>query len=487
MIDFLLNGERVQTQEPQGLLLLDFLRLRRRLTGTKEGCKEGDCGACTVLLGQLQDGHVRYRSVTSCLVPLGEAHGKHVVTVEGVNVKGLNPVQAAMVDHGGSQCGFCTPGFIVSMCGHVLGCPKEDLSVDGFKHAVGGNLCRCTGYGSIVRASTQLVEQFGPGGQWEGVWMSPDRVSALVDEGLFPSHFAKAASVLAEIEPYQTPARNGHAPVFIAGGTDLYVQRGEELPGSSVRVLNHETGMSYVRQDGDTVHVGGLTTFEEFAEAIEGMLPEIRQAMFIIASLQIRNRASLSGNIINASPIGDMTNYMLALGGELTLEDPQGARRTVPMKRFFLGYKKLDKAPEELLVEITFPAVVDGEHVSFEKVSKRVCLDIATVNSAARLRVNPESGVVERAWISVGGVAATPLLLERTGALLEGRVLTSALVSDALNMVQEEISPISDVRGSAQYKRLLARQLVLGHFLKLYPQRVQVDQLITPQNRGANA
>lgn len=485
MITFLLNSQLIQTDESAGRLLLDFLRDHLRLTGTKEGCKEGDCGACTILCGQLGPDGLTYRSMTSCLMPLAEAHGRHIVTVEGLNIDGLNPVQHAMVERGGSQCGFCTPGFIVSMSGYILQAPGAP-SVDGLKHAVSGNLCRCTGYASIIRASEDLVEMFTEGGEHEHVWNSPDRVGALIDAGMIPEHFGAAADTLAKIEPLNVKTDPG--AVFIAGGTDLYVQRGEELPERAVRVLAHEDGLHYVRRDADTIRVGALTTFEQFAQApeIRQMFPDIDETMYLIASLQVRNRASLGGNIINASPIGDMTGFLLSLGTTLTLEAPDGARREVAMRDFFLGYKTLDKAPEELLVELAFPAISPSERANFEKVSKRICLDIATVNSAGRFEVDA-MGLIKRAWISVGGVAATPLFLEKTRDLLEGSVLTTELVLDALEVVDQEVAPISDVRGSADYKRLLARQLVLAHFIELFPGNLNISALLTPQdqNRGA--
>ena len=166
-IHFWLNNQEVTTKEPPGRLVLDYLRQKERLVGTKEGCKEGDCGACMVLIGELSGNQVEYKPVTSCLMPVGELHGKHLVTIEGLNLEKLTPVQQAIVDEGGSQCGFCTPGIVVSLTGYLMQ-PWGELNAEGIKYALGGNLCRCTGYASLMRAGSRLLKQFGNGAARNG-------------------------------------------------------------------------------------------------------------------------------------------------------------------------------------------------------------------------------------------------------------------------------------------------------------------------------
>jgi xanthine dehydrogenase small subunit len=481
-IEFWINDHRVETSASEGLLLLDFLRNNRRLVGTKEGCKEGDCGACTVLVGERDGDRVRYEAVTSCLVPLGEMHGKHVVSVEGLNLaqRRLNPVQQALVERGGSQCGFCTPGFVVSMCWYMMRGSGEP-SLDGFKRAFSGNLCRCTGYASIFRASEDLVEAFGPQGQWSSIWNAEDRVAALADAGLIPAYFKQMSERLATIAPIEEAQsdRIEESEFFVAGGTDLYVQRGEEIPRTTVKILNRHPEMKGIRVKDGRFYVGALTTFEEFGrdEHVRALIPRIDDYLFLIASLQLRNRATLSGNIINASPIGDMTSLMLALNTDLVFFEGD-TERTVPMKQFFLGYKTMDKRPNEIMTELIFPTGTANTRVHFEKISKRKCLDIATVNSSIRIDAT-DTGLIEDVTITLGGVAAVPLWLEKTAAFLTGKAITTETIAEALEMVQTEISPISDVRGSADYKRLLARQLVLAHFIELYPDRIALEDFVS--------
>ncbi len=480
-VSFLLNGKRIDTDAAPGLLLLDYLRNHIRLVGTKEGCKEGDCGACSVLVGELDGDRVKYRPMTSCLIPLGELHGRHVVTVEGVADRGkLNPAQAAMVNTGGSQCGFCTPGFIVSMTWYLLDENKTSPDMEGFKRAISGNLCRCTGYGSILRAGQALIDDFADGGQHHHIWEADDRAVALAEAGLIPGYFGTAADELAAIEPQEAGhSADGAQPDFIiGGGTDLYVQQGEHIPTSKVALLNRYPEMRGIRRAGDVLAIGSLTTFEEFAEndVVRGFMPDVDHYMWLIASLHLRNRATLAGNIINASPIGDMTAILLALDSELVMRFGDD-ERSVPLKNFFKDYKQYDKEPHEIVTEIRMPIPVRGTVVNFEKVSKRKALDIASANAAAKMRLGADGVTVAEFSATAGGVAPIPLWLKKTGKFVVGKKLDSQLVRDAIDVAMTEVAPISDVRGSAEYKRLLTRQFLLAHFLKLADGKISLKEV----------
>ena len=480
-IHFLLNDRTVTTAEPPGLLVLDWLRRRARQTGTKEGCKEGDCGACAVLIGELSpavggtgDGTVSYRPVTSCLMPLGELEGKHLVTIEGLNTATLTPVQQAIVDEGASQCGFCTPGIVVSMTGMLMG-EGERLDRRAVKTALSGHLCRCTGYRSLKAAGDTVCRALG----------ERTGIDALVADGVLPDYFRGVGKRLRELRELHARDQQAALPApgadfRIAGGTDLYVQKGEDLPEARLDVLNLFPHMKGIERANGNLRIGALVTFEEFARdpEVRRRIPEIADYMFLIASLQIRHRATLGGNVVNASPIGDMTVLLLALDARLVLEEaasrPGGTtarqRRTVPIRSFYRGYKRLDKKRGEVLTEILLPGLAAGTRVSWEKVSKRKCLDIASVNSAIAVRA--AGGVVEDARLAVGGVAPIPLELKASREVLLGRPIDRRAVEDALAAAQREISPISDVRGSADYKRLLTRQLLIAHFTRLFPDRL---------------
>ena len=391
-IQFILNDEDVTTDVAPGTLALDYAREHCQLNGTKSGCKEGDCGACTVIVGELDaKGKLRYLPMTSCLLPIGELHGKHLVTIEGLNMKNLSPVQQAMVDCGGSQCGYCTPGFVVAMTAGLME-PKLPLNEKGALHAISGNLCRCTGYRSIKAAGVQAIESLADklrGG---------DRVESLVEAGALPGYFAGIETRLKAIagtpsvpepEPNSETSGEKRPRFIISGGTDLYVQRGDELPDADLVLLNNRPTIKAPELHDGSVVFDARMTFEAFAEdpLILRHLPEMPAYNDLIASWPMRTRSSIGGNICNASPIADMTCLMLALEAELTLGGSDGRRRTIPLRDFYLGYKQMNKKPDEVVEEISFPTFSEPTIVNWEKVSKRAWLDIATVNAACKLRV----------------------------------------------------------------------------------------------------
>ena len=476
---FILNDRLVESTAPAGLLLLDFLRLGERLTGTKEGCKEGDCGACAVLIGELAGDTVRYQPVTSCLVPLAEAHGRHVVTIEGCNLDtGLTPAQEAVVEHGGTQCGFCTPGIVVSLHALLLD-DARGLSLEDVKYALSGHLCRCTGYRSLKDCAETLDRRLGNRLNGTGGANLTRRVAVMASAGAIPDYFTTIPERLRDLRgESHAPEPDAKPEVRIAGGTDLYVQqRGEEIPDRRVEVLNRRPELKGIRVRDGEFRVGALTTFEEFGadqQVIES-IPRIGAFNHLIASWQIRNRATLAGNIVNASPIGDFTALLLALDARIVLDDG-GSRRSVPLKGFYHGYKQMDLRPGELVTEVAFADPADAR-VNFEKVSKRTCLDIASVNSACAIRCIGDT--IVDAHVSLGGVAPIPLYLHETSQALRGRTLDRETAWEALHLSQEEIAPITDVRGSAEYKRLLARQLLIAHFVTLFPERFAVEAFYT--------
>jgi xanthine dehydrogenase small subunit len=514
MLEFILNDQPIRTHEAPASALLDFVRYHEQLKGTKIGCREGDCGACTVLVGELSaDGQtVNYQSMTSCLTPLGNAAGKHIVTVEGINAAGsqLTPVQQAIVDEGGSQCGFCTVGFVMSLTGHSLG--SQPATEQSTIAAIDGNICRCTGYKSLERAAARLTAELEQR-------PAENALAWLSEKKFVPAYFAEIPAQLAKLRPTETPGSeasaaasdaaatphanggstvstspNGHAQSqndqghttpapfthpLVGGGTDLLVQRLEELreqPG--VRLIFDQPGRRGIRHETTgRVVLGAATTASQLldSELLRGLLPNLPHYLKLVSSTPIRNMGTVAGNFINGSPIGDLTIMFLALGASVTLLDTAGTTRELALPDLYLGYKKLAKAPDEQVTEISFPAPLTGDFFHFEKVSKRTHLDIASVNSAAWLRV--DKGLIQAARISAGGVGPVPLLLARTSEFLVGRELSAETLTAANAVMQEEISPISDVRGTADYKRLLLRQLLWAHFLEFAPE-LAVDELI---------
>jgi xanthine dehydrogenase small subunit len=452
-IRFLLNDRLVDADVPPGMAALDVVRDHVGLKGTKHACREGDCGACLVLVGAREpSGTVRYRALASCLLPIGDVAGRHLVTVEGLAGAYLGPVQRAILDEGASQCGFCTPGFVVAMTGVLLNSTSFDLHEALI--GLAGNLCRCTGYASIRRAIEGLLETIGP-----MVAGAPDRVAALVEAGVLPEWFAAVRHRLAELADAPPPS-NAAGPL-VAGGTDLYVQRLHDLEPVAPRLLLRELPPT-IRVDDGSVVLSATSTAEDLkrSNVLREVLGETAPFVDLICSEPIRLRATIGGNLVNASPIGDMTMLLLALDAELVLARGD-ERRLLPLRQFYRGYKEVDLRDHEIIEAVRFPTARRAGRLNFEKVSKRTYLDIASVNSAAWISVSGDR--IAEALLSAGGVAPIPMRLKATEAFLRGRSATADTARRAADIARGEIAPISDVRGSAGYKRLLLGQLVIAH------------------------
>jgi len=467
MITFILNNKTIRTPEHSGMTLLDFVRYQQRLTGTKIGCREGDCGACTVLVGTLHaNGVIEYQTITSCISPLGNAHGKHIVTVEGTNLKDkLTTSQEAMKANYATQCGFCSPGFVVSLTGFALSNSKKNYS--NALDAISGNICRCTGYKAIEKAALQVVEKLENHEVHSLGW--------LIDHGFIPEYFKSIPQRLLDIE-----AKNLNQPKgkFVSGGTDLYVQQADHLADNDVHLIAEKDYLKGITINDTICSIGTNATVTDLWNHTElnNLLPNLRKHLKLVSSEQIRNMASFGGNLVNASPIGDMTIFFLALNSDVTIIDENENERTVALKNFYQDYKKFDLNDRELLKEIRFNLPTKQSYFNFEKVCKRTHLDIASVNSAIHIAVNDDH--ISEVHVSIGGVAAIPKYLHETSKFLRGKDLTVEIIMQANKILQSEISPISDVRGTSDYKRLLARQLFFAHFTTLFPKQFTLNDFV---------
>ena len=468
MIQFILNQKEIKTALPPGLTLLDFIRYQQQLTGTKIGCREGDCGACTILTGEIKNDKLIYSSATSCLMPLGNAVGKHIVTIEGINMDVLNAMQNAFADEGATQCGFCTPGFIVSLAGFCMSEKKPSYSsaID----SMNGNICRCTGYKSIERAAAILNEKMQ---QRNNV----DALQFAVDNKMIPAYFLEIKGRLQKIMfTYNGKDKNSMPAKYLGGGTDLYVQQHDTIVDEQIDFLFDKSSLKGISQSGNTCEIGASTTVSEIAgsQVFQDHFHDLYQYIKLISSTQIRNMATIAGNFTNASPIGDLTIFFLALNARLKLIDGSSSRQ-IQLKDLYKGYKLLDKSPEEIIEKIYFELPGENDLFNFEKVCKRTYLDIASVNTAIHLRM--EDNVITAAGLSAGGVGPIPIYLLKCSEFLTGKKISAALIQELTALAQTEISPISDARGTETYKRLLLSQLIKAHFIKLFPD-LPVERLI---------
>jgi xanthine dehydrogenase small subunit len=470
-INFILNNEEIHADVSPTTILLDFIRKHKRLTGTKEGCREGDCGACTVLFGEIINGKINYKTINSCLVPVEAVVGKHIITIEGINTEKLNLIQQTIVDEGATQCGFCTPGIVISLTGYLLS--EGNLNEKDAINYIGGNICRCTGYASVKRAVNIVLNTVLSSGKVKNL-----TINNLIRLNLIPEYFKSINGRLKKLTLNQ-PNENYilKAKTIIAGGTDLFVQKPDELLRPELGSISLVRDLKEIKIIDGEITLGAGVTVDEFqrSKIINNYLPGISTQLNLFGSAQIRNKATIGGNIINASPIGDITNILISLNALLHVYNGK-ENRIIPLRNFYRGYKLLKIKNSEILKYVSIPIRQGNFKFNFEKISRRTYLDIASVNSSIYIKTGKK--FIEEVGISSGGVAPFPLFLKQTCKYLVGKEINSKNVLKAAANAQTEISPISDVRGSAEYKSLLLHQLILAHFVKLFPSQLILEELV---------
>ncbi|MEC3861827.1 xanthine dehydrogenase small subunit [Mesobacterium sp. TK19101] len=452
-ITFLLNGESVELRDVSATrTLLDWLREDRALTGTKEGCNEGDCGACTVMVTDA-DGS---KALNACILFLPQLHGKSVRTVEGIAAPdgALHPVQQAMIDLHGSQCGFCTPGFIMSMAvAHKNGDRDHDT-------ALAGNLCRCTGYAPIVRAAEAAANQPVP------AWMQDDAVATNAAPAGDTTGVA-APETVAELAALY--AANPDA-TLVAGATDVGLWVTKQMRDlGQVIFLNRCRDLQQIDESDDALRFGAGVTMDRVLAALAPLYPSYAEMVRRFASAQVRAAATIGGNIANGSPIGDNPPPLIALGATLHLRCGD-TTRDLPIEDFFLDYGKQDRAKGEFVEAISVPKTPDRLRVY--KLSKRFDQDISAVCGAFNITV--EDGTVSAARIAFGGMAGIPKRASHVEAAIIGKPWTEATLAAAADAWAMDFTPLSDMRASAEYRLTTARNMLRRYWLEDQGQIVDV-------------
>lgn len=431
--------------------LLHLLR-ERGLTGTKEGCAEGECGACAVVVvRRAADGTSRYVPVNSCLVLAAAMHEQEILTVEGLARTELHPVQSAMVEHAGSQCGYCTPGFVMSLFAEYYREGREAGEFD--PEAIGGNLCRCTGYRPIKDALVSLrVPSEGDGHAARLSAEAPPLVSVAF-EGEVP--FFRPATL---DEAFEVMAANPNA-VLLSGGTDLVVEINQrERTFEGILSLEGIDALRGITETDEALVLGAGVPLSELESTFHAH-PTLRvfdELFPLFSSRLIRNRATLGGNLANASPIGDSPPALLALDAEVILVSRDG-ERTVSLAEFFTGYRQTQLAPGELIRAVRIPKPFPTVN-RFYKVSKRVMDDISTVAAGFGLWLEGET--ITKARLAYGGVAATPVRAKLAEECLVGRTFDAMALVEASAILEESFKPMSDHRGSARYRAAMVPRLL---------------------------
>jgi xanthine dehydrogenase small subunit len=461
-IRFALNGQ-LQTVRGDAAFgsLTDYLRDRLGLAGTKVVCAEGDCGACTVLIGRVAGDKLKYSPVDSCIQFLYQIDGTHVITVEGLSRNGdLHPVQRAMMDCHGSQCGYCTPGFVMALAGWAEGGCRDDRRL-----ALTGNLCRCTGYLPILDAAATIATE-----RPESVssrYDTPALVADLRASTVEPLHITDgrrtfaAPTTLADAVTFKAAHPT---TVVIAGGTELGVlrnKRGDDP--AAILTLARVPTLGSIEQHDDRVVLGANVTWAQIERDLVPVLPALEPIVSRFGSPQIRAVATLAGNVVNGSPIADSLPLLLVMDAELELVGPRGSRQR-SINGFYAGYKKKDLAADELLARVTLPLPTADERLRLFKVSRRNDLDIATFGAA--IRIHESGGTIRRAAVAYSGVGPTVTRLPRTEAALTGKPFRESTFRQAGRVARSEVNPLTDVRGGRDFRSQLAENILVKFYFE---------------------
>ena len=480
------NGQRHELRGARAFQTLsNFLRYDLNRTGTKVVCAEGDCGSCAVLVGKLDDdaNQIAYRAITSCIQFVNQLDAVHVVTVEGLRRHdALNPVQDAFVRCQGAQCGFCTPGFVVSMCGLLEQTEKLDENV--LRAGLIGNLCRCTGYESILKAGLEASNQNVA--RINDLYPPRELSAALREHAEQPVHvrtqdreFFKPVSI-AQATDFKSTHPNC---VLIAGGTDLGVQvnKGTRDP-ACILSLGGLRELRTITRENEQLTIGALATLADCERAVEPLNRELAKMFYRHGSPLIRNAGTLAGNIANASPIGDSMPALFVLNAEIELTGRAGARR-INMNDFYVGYRKTVMSADELITRVIVPLPKREEAFRLYKVSKRHDLDISTFTAAFWMR--RENGVIGEIRIAYGGVGPVIFRLRKTEEALNGKPLNESEIETACEIARAEITPISDVRGDAEYRFQLAENILRKFYFDVTG--VETYDRVTTTTSGTDA
>ena len=462
-VRFVRRGRIVERRDfTPGETLLDHLRLRERAYGTKEGCAEGDCGACTVAVGRLDgNGRVAYAPVNSCILLTGMVDGAEIVTVEDLASPedGLHPVQRALVDAHASQCGFCTPGFVMSLFTlYQSGVRADRATVNDW---LAGNLCRCTGYRPIADAALACCTGEADAAREERAAGAAGLLAGLSDDAdLFAGNDHTFFAAPATEDALAALCARYPDATIVGGATDVGLWITKQLR-TLPRIVHtgRVASLHEVRETDGAIEIGAAATYSEAEAALCGIDPDVGEMLRRLGSKQVRSTGTVGGNVANGSPIGDTPPVLIALGASIELRHGD-ARRTLALEDFFLGYGRQDRAPGEIVTRITVPRLGSGEHFRCYKISKRFDQDISAVLGAFRFRIR--RGRITEARIACGGMAAVPKRARETEAAVAGlRLRDPASWPAAADALAGDFSPIDDHRASAGYRLRVARSLLL--------------------------
>ena len=465
IVKFVHSGRILEIRNPDpNETLLNFIRTKLRKTGTKEGCAEGGCGACTVVLGELKNNNINYNAVNSCITFLPTLSGKQLILVEDLISKDnmLHPVQQAMVNNHGSQCGFCTPGFIMSLFSMFKSYSK--LKDEVIKDSIAGNLCRCTGYQPIIKAAKSLSKKNKTDHFEKNKKKTISQLKKIGNESIAIYRKDKKYFAPRYVSELKKILKKNIDSKLLSGGTDLsLVATKDRKDISPIIYMNSIKELNYIKNNGRYIEVGATTSLLEFETYIKKYYSDFNKILKRYGSVQIRNVATVAGNIATASPIGDTLPLLLALDSKVIL---QGVKRSkvLPINDFFTGYRRTKLKPGQFIHSIRIP-IFDKNVFKAYKISKRFDDDISSVCAAFNLIIKNKK--IKSIKIAYGGMASIPKRATYCEKILLDSLITREVIDKAKNALEKDFKPISDMRASQKYRKIIAKNLLEKCFLEI--------------------
>ena len=468
-IEFILNDELIKINNVDtNVSVLNYLRINKRLTGTKEGCASGDCGACTAIIAELKNNKLEYKAINTCIMFLYSLHGKQLITVEHLSNSKLHPVQQSMVDNHGSQCGFCTPGFVMSMFGMYK--DKVKPSNQNIDEYLAGNLCRCTGYNSIKKAAKKMYSY----GRKDKFSKNENKIIKLLKKikhnDILISKNNNKFYIPLNLKNLIQYTQNNKQYKFVTGGTDIALEVTKKNNNiNSLIYLGNNKDLNYIKIKENYINIGAATPINKIIPILKKYYPSFADMFDRYGSTQIRNVASIGGNLGSASPIGDSLPALLALNAKLILQSKN--QRLLDIKDFFKAYRKTALKNKEFIKEIRIP-ILKSHIFKCYKISKRIDDDISSLFVAYLMKL--KNNIIIDINIAYGGMDSIPNFAFKTQKYLIGKEFNLKNIDKSKQMIEKDFTPLTDVRASSTYRKLVSKNLMDRLFLEINNNKIRI-------------
>ena len=468
-IEFILNDGLIKINNVDtNVSVLNYLRINKRLTGTKEGCASGDCGACTAIIAELKNNKLEYKAINTCIMFLYSLHGKQLITVEHLSNSKLHPVQQSMVDNHGSQCGFCTPGFVMSMFGMYK--DKVKPSNQNIDEYLAGNLCRCTGYNSIKKAAKKMYSY----GRKDKFSKNENKIIKLLKKikhnDILISKNNNKFYIPLNLKNLIQYTQNNKQYKFVTGGTDIALEVTKKNNNiNSLIYLRNNKDLNYIKIKENYINIGSATPINKIIPILKKYYPSFADMFDRYGSTQIRNVASIGGNLGSASPIGDSLPALLALNAKLILQSKN--QRLLDIKDFFKAYRKTALKNKEFIKEIRIP-ILKSHIFKCYKISKRIDDDISSLFVAYLMKL--KNNIIIDINIAYGGMDSIPNFAFKTQKYLIGKEFNLKNIDKSKQMIEKDFTPLTDVRASSTYRKLVSKNLMDRLFLEINNNKIRI-------------